>query len=161
VRFVLDTNLLVSGVIAAGLPRRLLDGAKAREFEFCTSEVLLAELLDVLSRGKFAARLAQAGLTPQGIVDDLRRIAVVVSPADTPRVVPTDPDDDHVVAAAVAGQADLIASGDKRDLLPQGQLPGHRHRYRAGGCRAARVKKQDLTPRPISSSSSTTPCANS
>ena len=123
-RFVLDTNLLVSGVIAAGLPRRLVDGARAGEFELCTSEVLLAELLDVLSRGKFAARLAQASLTPQGIVDDLRRLAVIVSPVNTPRVVPTDPDDDHVVAAAVTGQADLIASGDKRDLLPLGSYAG-------------------------------------
>lgn len=123
-RFVLDTNLLVSGVISAGLPRRLVDGAKAGEFELCTSEVLLAELLEVLLRGKFAARLEQAGLTPQGIVDDLRRIAVVVQPADTPRVVPTDPDDDHVIAAAVTGQADLIASGDKRDLLPMGGFAG-------------------------------------
>ena len=61
-RFVLDTILLVSGVIAGGLPRRLIDAAKAGEFELCTSELLLAELLDVLSRGKFAARLAQAGL---------------------------------------------------------------------------------------------------
>ena len=123
-RCVLDTNLLVSGVIAAGLPRRLVDGAKAGEFELCTSEVLLAELLDVLSRGKFAVRLAQAGLTPQGIVDDLRRLAVIVSPANTPRVVPTDPDDDHVIAAAVSSQADLIASGDKRDLLPLGSYAG-------------------------------------
>ena len=123
-RLVLDTNLLVSGVIAAGLPRRLVDGAKAGEFELCTSDVLLAELLDVLSRGKFAARLAQAVLTPQGIVDDLRRLAVVVIPTGTPRVVPADPDDDHVLAAAVAGQADLIASGDKRDLLPMGSHAG-------------------------------------
>ena len=123
-RFVLDTNLLVSAVIAAGLPRRLVNGVKAGEFELCTSEVLLAEVLDVLSRGKFDARLTQAGLTPQGIVDDLRRIAVVVAPADTPRVVPTDPDDDHVIAAAVTGQADLIASGDKRDLLSLGSCAG-------------------------------------
>jgi putative PIN family toxin of toxin-antitoxin system len=124
VRFVLDTNLLVSGVIAAGLPRRLIDGAKAGEFELCTSEVLLAELLDVLSRENFVTRLSQAGLTPQGIVDDLRRLAVVVSPTDVPRVVRTDPDDDHVIAAAVAGQVDLIASGDKRDLLPMGSFQG-------------------------------------
>ena len=123
-RFVLDTNLLVSGVIAAGLPRRLIDGAKAGEFELCTSEVLLAELLDVLSRENFVTRLSQAGLTPQGIVDDLRRLAVVVSPTDVPRVVRTDPDDDHVIAAAVAGQVDLIASGDKRDLLPMGSFQG-------------------------------------
>ena len=106
------------------MPRRLVDGAKSGEFEICTTEVLLAELLEVLSRGKFAARLAQAGLTPQGIVDDLRRIAVIVSPTDTPRVVPTDPDDDHVIAAAVTGAADLIASGDKRDLLPMGSHDG-------------------------------------
>jgi uncharacterized protein len=119
-----DTNLLVSGVIATGLPRRSIDGARASEFELCTSEVLLAELLEVLSRAKFAARLAQAGLTPAGIVDDLRRIAVVVQPVDTPRVVPTDPDDDHVIAAAVTGAADLIASGDKRDLLPLGGFGG-------------------------------------
>jgi len=124
VRFVLDTNLLVSGVIAAGLPRRLVDSAKAGEFELCTSEVLLAELLDVLSRGKFAQRIAQAGLTPEGIVDDLRRLAVIVSPTNVPRVVPADPDDDHVIAAAVAGQADLIASGDKRDLLALGSFRG-------------------------------------
>lgn len=123
-RFVLDTSLLVSGVIATGLPRRLIDGAKAGEFELCTSEVLLAELLEVLSRAKFAARLTQAKLTPAGIVDDLRRLAVVVSPQTVPRVVPTDPDDDHVLAAALAGQADLIASGDKRDLLPLGSYEG-------------------------------------
>lgn len=123
-RFVLDTKLLVSGVIAAGLPRRLVDGAKAGEFELCTREVLLAELPDVLSRGKFAARLAQAGLSPEGIVGDLRRLAVVVSPAAVPRVVPTDPDDDHVLAAALAGAADIIASGDKRDLLPLGSFEG-------------------------------------
>jgi putative PIN family toxin of toxin-antitoxin system len=124
VRFVIDTNLLVSGVISAGLPRRLIDGAKAGEFELCTSEVLLAELLDVLSRGKFAARLVQAQLTPEGIVADLRRLAVVVSPITVPRVVFADADDDHVLAAALAGAADLIASGDRRDLLPLGNYEG-------------------------------------
>ena len=123
-RFVLDTNLLVSGVITAGLPRRLMDGAKAGEFELCTSDTLLSELLDVLVRSKFAARLTQAGLTPAGIVDDLRRLAVVVSPARVPRVVLSDPDDDHVLAAALAGGADLMASGDKLDLLPLGRYQG-------------------------------------
>lgn len=123
-RIVVDTNLLVSGVISAGLPRELVNAAKAGAFELCTSEVLLAELLDVLGRDKFSSRLAQAGLTPQGIVDDLRCLALVVSPASVPRVVLTDPDDDHVLAAALTGAADLIASGDKRDLLPLGSYEG-------------------------------------
>ena len=45
----------------------MIDGAKAGEFERCTSEVLLAELLDVLLRSRFAARLTQAGLTSEEI----------------------------------------------------------------------------------------------
>jgi len=123
-RFVIDTNLLVSAIISTGLPRQLLDAARAGEFELCTSEVLLAELLDVLGRGKFADRLAQAGLSPKTVVDDLRGLAVVVAPTKVPRVVPTDPDDDHVLAAALAGAVDLIASGDRRDLLPLGSYAG-------------------------------------
>ncbi len=49
---------------------------------------------------------------------------MIATPTAVPRVVPTDPDDDHVLAAALAGQADLIASGDKRDLLPLGSYQG-------------------------------------
>ena len=117
-RFVIDTNLLVSGLMFSGLPRELLEAARAGEFELCTSDLLLAELQRVLGRDKFADRLARAGLTAADIVSDLRRRAVVVAPASVPRVLPTDPDDDHVLAAAIAGAADLIASGDRRDLLP-------------------------------------------
>ena len=113
-RIVLDTNTLVSGVISAGgPPRRLLDGARTQTFEMCSSTVLLAELLDVLTREKFAARLTQAGLTPLNIVSELRRMAYMVAPENVPRVIESDPDDDHVIACAVAAQADLIVSGDK------------------------------------------------
>ncbi len=126
VRVVLDTNLLVSGLLwGGGLPRQLINAAKAGQFELCTSEILLAELLDVLSREKFAERLSSAGLTAAGIVEDVRRLALVVpAPAVPPRIVPTDPDDDHVIAAAIAGSAALIVSGDKRDLLPLGSVQG-------------------------------------
>jgi putative PIN family toxin of toxin-antitoxin system len=115
-RFVIDTNLLVSGIISLGLPRQLLEAARTREFELCTSEVLLAELQRVLERDKFASRLG--GQVPKSIVGDLRKLAVLVAPTEVLRVVPTDPDDDHVLAAALTGAAHLIVSGDRRDLLP-------------------------------------------
>ena len=41
-RIVIDTNLLISGVISAGLARQLREAVKAGEIEWCTSEVLLA-----------------------------------------------------------------------------------------------------------------------
>ncbi len=113
-RVVLDTNTLVSGVISpGGPPRRLLNGARAQTFELCSSATLLAELLDVLARGKFTIRLTQAGLTRQGIVAELRRLAHMAEPREVPRVIEHDADDDHVLACAVAGRADLIVSGDK------------------------------------------------
>lgn len=73
----------------------------------------MTELLDVLSREKFSVRLAQAGLTPLSIVRELRRLAYMTSPTNVPRVIVNDPDDDHVLACALAAQADLIVSGDK------------------------------------------------
>lgn len=119
-RVVLDTNTLVSGIVSSGgPPRRLLDGARAQAFEWYSSTMLLAELLDVLSRDKFAMRLRTAGLTPQDIVVALRRLAILVEPGDVPRVIAADPDDDHVLACAVAARADLVVSGD-RHLLELG-----------------------------------------
>jgi predicted nucleic acid-binding protein len=37
----------------------------------------------------------------------------MVAPENVTRVIANDPEDDHVVACAVAVQADLIVSGDK------------------------------------------------
>ncbi|MDP1635862.1 MAG: putative toxin-antitoxin system toxin component, PIN family [Gallionellaceae bacterium] len=124
-RVVLDTNTLVSSVTSpGGPPRRLLDGARVRAFDLCSSATLLAELLDVLSREKFAARLVQAGVTPQGIVGEPRRMATMAAPRVVPRVVEYDADDDHVLACALAGQADLIVSGDKHLLGLGGKYQG-------------------------------------
>ncbi|MCF7993431.1 MAG: hypothetical protein K9L88_01135 [Chromatiaceae bacterium] len=44
------------------------------------------------------------------------RKADIVRPAAVPVVVPDDPDDDAIVAAAVTGRADLIVSGDRHLL---------------------------------------------
>ena len=124
-RVVLDTNTLVSAILSPlGPPRRLLDNARAQVFELCSSPVLMAELLDVVSREKFAQRLAAAGLTPLGIVGEIRRLATMATPTDVPRVVADDADDDHVLACALTAQADLIVSGDKHLLKLGGQYQG-------------------------------------
>ena len=124
-RVVLDTNTLVSALLSPhGPPRCLLDHARAQIFQLCSSPVLMAELLDVVSREKFARRLAAAGVTPLGIVSEIRRLAVMAAPVSVPRVVANDPDDDHVLACALAAQADLIVSGDRHLLGLGGNYQG-------------------------------------
>jgi predicted nucleic acid-binding protein len=64
-RVVIDTNVVVSGLLWRGRPRQLLDAVRSGRIEVLTSRVLLAELEDVLGRDKFADQLRNAGLTAQ------------------------------------------------------------------------------------------------
>ncbi len=59
------------------------------------------------------------------MVSDYIALVRIVYPVKTPQVIARDPDDDHVLACALAAQADLIVSGD-RDLLDLGEYQGIR-----------------------------------
>lgn len=76
--------------------------------------MLLAELADVLPRAKFAKRLAAADMSVVRIANRYARLSTLIIAAEITPAVPGDPDDDHVLACALAAQADLIISGDKR-----------------------------------------------
>lgn len=85
---------------------------------FC-SQALLEELTDVLTRPAASKQLAAIGKSAREVLADFIEAVELVEPAAVPRVVLSDPDDDQVIAAAVAAQADLVVSGD-RDLLALG-----------------------------------------
>ena len=108
-RLVLDTNVLVAALVADGLCRDLVR-RRVRDQELCTSEPLLEELAVTLRR-KFGVRGADIPL-----LEEYRRRALVVEPAALPAAVSRDPDDDMVLATAIAAKADVIVSGDD-DLL--------------------------------------------
>ena len=115
-RIVADTNTVLSGLLWQGPPRRLIDLARQRVLTSCTSSTLLAELAEVIARDKFAQRVLAAGLSAAELVQDYTRLAQIVEPQPLPAPASRDLDDDHVLACALAAQADLIVSGD-RDLL--------------------------------------------
>lgn len=123
-RIVADTNVVLSGLLWQGPPRRLLDLARERKVSLCTSLTLVAELAEVIARDKFAERVRAAGLSVAELVQDYERLAEVITPEALPAPVSRDPDDDHVLACALAGKAELIVSGDKRHLLILGEYQG-------------------------------------
>lgn len=116
-RLVLDTNTVVSGLLWKGAEHSLLDAVGGRvDVAPYASPGLLAELADVLSRSKLARAVAASGLSPEQLMSRYLDVVRVVAPADIPAIVLADPDDDQVLACALAAQADLIVSGDP-DLL--------------------------------------------
>jgi len=113
-RAVVDTNTVVSALLWQGTPAALLEAVESSALALCTSAALLDELAEALAREKFAERVAASGLPINAIVHRYARLATQVLPAEISPAVPGDPDDDAVLACALAAQADLIVSGDKR-----------------------------------------------
>ena len=106
-RRVLDTNVVVSGLLWDGAPRTLLQFARETRVDRIASAPLLAELTNIFERGKFAKKIAAATLTVDELVDRYAALVQVVRPALTARIAP-DPDDDVVIGTALAATADLI-----------------------------------------------------
>jgi putative PIN family toxin of toxin-antitoxin system len=113
VRLVIDTNVVVSGLLWLGNPGRLLEVAALGQITLYTSPALLEELATTLATPKLARPIIRSGMTLDDLLSRYANVAIVVQPATVPRVVPNDPDDDQVIAAAVEARAELIVSGDK------------------------------------------------
>jgi len=81
--------------------------------EILVSEELMRELLSVLARPKFARLIGPARRL--AFVEELESVAIHVPTTAHVRAC-RDPDDDHVLALALSGNADVIVTGDQ-DLL--------------------------------------------
>jgi uncharacterized protein len=116
VRAVLDTNVLLSGLLWSGAPHALVERLHRGTLNLVSSPALLAELTAVVSRSKFDVVLARSQISREDMLNAVRRLAQVVDPPPLHQPVCRDPDDDAILALALAAQADLIVSGDS-DLL--------------------------------------------
>ena len=112
-RVVLDTNVLIAAFVSRGRCAQLLEHC-AEAHEMVTSAGLLDEYEEKLVRKfKLTLDLARSNATL------LRSMMEVVEPRPLPTPVCRDPDDDLVLATAVAGGCECIVTGDK-DLLVLG-----------------------------------------
>ena len=108
-RVVVDTNVLIAGLVAEGVCRDIVK-RRLPACELLTSRVLLDELAENM-REKF-------GLDPK----DLPLLQIY---QDAATILKPNPDDDELLAIALAGKAEIILTGDK-DLLTLKQFQGTR-----------------------------------
>jgi len=111
-RIVCDTNVLVSGILFRGHPRRILTLVAQARLTNITSPALLREVEAVLVRPKFGLRPGQV----DQILALFRDTFELVHPMDPLDVIEDDPADNRILEAALAASADVIVSGDRHLL---------------------------------------------
>jgi putative PIN family toxin of toxin-antitoxin system len=121
-RAVLDTIVFLRALINPQ-PRcgRLL-GELADRYELALSPPIIAEVLEVLHRPSLRAKLPQIGDTDAAMTIGLMELALIVEPTEAARAS-RDPDDDVVLACALAAHATDLVTEDK-DLLTLADLHG-------------------------------------
>lgn len=118
-RIALDTNILVAAFIAHGTCAELLEHC-VRQHEPVTSRFILDELRKTL--------VSKFGISRRDAAAAVRLLSTrfeIVTPSELSPRVCRDPDDDAVLATAVAGRCDWLVTGDK-DLLSLQQYEGVR-----------------------------------
>jgi putative PIN family toxin of toxin-antitoxin system len=120
-RAVLDTNVLISGVIATGVPHKLLVKGFTHEYQIVISVDTLKEFRETLL--KYPERFHMDEDEVQEEVETIRYFAEFVVPQEDITAVEDDPDDDKFLEAAVAGDVDYLVSGDGH-LLSLGSFRG-------------------------------------
>jgi putative PIN family toxin of toxin-antitoxin system len=120
-RSVLDTNVVVSALLWGGKPLDLLTLAEQGQVRLYTNPILLAELKATLAKPKLALAIAASGKSASAHVANYRRLAISMRRAMPQGAWSRDPDDDHVIACALAAKADFVVTGDD-DLLSLGTL---------------------------------------
>lgn len=111
-KVVLDTNVLISGVIASGYSAAILDAARRADIQLITSAHLLEEFSDVITRRHIARKYPKAAEHAEALLDFLRAFSILAPGMPPAASISPDRDDDFVLACATDEQADAIVSGD-------------------------------------------------
>jgi len=111
-KVILDTNVLISGVIASGYSASILDAARHEKIQLVTSLHMLEEFSDVISRRYIASKYPKAAENAEALLDFLRAFATLVPGIPEPHAISPDRDDDYVLACALDEKVDCIVSGD-------------------------------------------------
>ena len=116
-RIVLDTNILVSGLMVPdGTPGRIIAAWFDAEFDVISSREQLAEIGRVLGYPKIRRVLKWDDDRIERFLRLLHGRVEIVEPDSAAVDTPRDPDDAPILGALVAGDADFLVTGD-RDLL--------------------------------------------
>ena len=110
-RAVLDTNVVISGLLFGGPPRQILQLALEGSVEWLISAEIEQELERVLN-----VKFPQHHEILRETMSAIQEIMIHVVPRQSVSIIREDPSDNRVLECALAARADVIVSGDRHLL---------------------------------------------
>lgn len=111
-KFVADTNVLISATFWKGDSEKIIIKAEKKEIKLILSKEIITEYSKVLNyseiKNKIRNKRLEIGYTIQKIIS----IATIVEPKMQLNTVKEDPDDNKILECALEGKADYIVSQD-------------------------------------------------
>jgi uncharacterized protein len=116
-RVVIDTNVLVSGIIQKkGFPYKVVKAWEDNDLILIASEFLINEVGKVLHYEKIRVRYSLKDEEIKQVLLNLMRYSIFINDPPKLNVIKEDPADNNILAAAIEGKADYIISGDSHLL---------------------------------------------
>ena len=115
-KVIIDTNVLVSGIFFTGPPSQILQSWKNGKIEIVISADILSEYREVCEE----LSLKYRGIEVEPILNLIAIHSELIEVPVSSELVCTDPADQKFIACAIAGNVELIISGDKQLLKANG-----------------------------------------
>lgn len=113
-RVVIDTNVIVSGILSRkGAPAEVLNAWRERRFLLLSSSDIVAEVRTVMKYPRIRHKYNISDDEIEQTISLLEHDALLVAgDSNVAGSVPDDPKDEMFLACAMDGQADIVVSGD-------------------------------------------------
>ena len=113
IRVVIDTNVIVSGILFGGIPGELIPLWKSGRIKPLASKKIIEEYIKVLAYPKFELSETEINYI---LYNEILTYFDIIQTKDTPVIIKVDPSDDKFIHCAKAGKAIAIISGDQHLL---------------------------------------------
>ena len=112
IKAVLDTNVLISGILFGGNPRQILELVIQGKIDAYISPAIFIEFKEVLIRPKFGITHEKCFL----ITKEIENLFCFVFPQIRVDLIKDDPDDNIILECALAADVEYIITGDSHLL---------------------------------------------
>ena len=112
IRAVLEANVIVSGILTEGVPRRILRAWRSEQFHLAASPAILDEIGRVLRYPKIVRRHKWGETEMRAFLESLEARAILTPGALHLEGAAAGPADERCLECAIEGEATCVVTGD-------------------------------------------------